>query len=186
MEREPPVVLSLDEASNRHNRALRRIRGGVLFSRRLPMLLASSAILGACHSMSRVPQPTDGDGVYEIRFSPARTIDAHRADGSAVSLTAAKQLRVRTARTAGDSVTVHIAAWSAERLGVNELPAYDAEATFDRSDGGLSFYERRMSTKKNLLLAAVIVGGLALAAGQASIAGGSGSWNVGGYFKPRF
>ena len=153
---------------------------------RLPILLVCWAVVGACHSMSRVPQPTDGDGVYEIRFSPSRTIDVRGVDGSPVSLSGVKQARVRTARMAGDSLTVRIAAWSSERLGINELPAYDAEATFIRTDAGLSFYERRMSTKKNLLLAAVIVGGLALAAGQAAIAGGSGSWNVGGYFRPRF
>ena len=154
---------------------------------RLPIMLSACVISTACHSMSRVAQPTaETDTAYEIRFSPSRTVDARRSDGSPISLAQAKRLRVRTSRIDADSLTVYIASWSSEAVGTRELSAENAEATFSRNDTGVSFYERRMSTKKNLLLAAVIVGGIALAAGQAPIAGGSGSWNVGGYLRPRF
>lgn len=129
--------------------------------------------------MYRVSEPTQqADRSYEIRFNPSRTVEARRANGSPMSLEAATLLRVQTARVAGDSVTVRIGAWKGQSW--SQEPDF-AVATFNRTDPGLAFYERRMSTKKNLLLTAAILGGLALAAGQAPIAGGSGSWNVGGY-----
>ena len=137
--------------------------------------------------MSRVSEPTQDSGrTYTIRFDPARTIEARSGTGAPLSFEAVNEARVRTTSLVGDSVTVQIVAWNGGTSGEAEHDGSGAGASFHRADPGLSFYERRLSTKKNLLLAGVIVGSIALAAGQASVAGGGGSWNVGGYFRPRF
>jgi hypothetical protein len=150
-------------------------------------LLVVCVVSTACHSMSRVSAPTQESGrIYAIRFDLARTIEARSASGAPVSFEGVNEARVRTTSVVGDSVTVRIVAWKAGTSGEADHDGSSAEATFSRADPGLSFYERRLSTKKNLLLAGVIAGSIALAAGQASVAGGGGSWNVGGYFRPRF
>jgi hypothetical protein len=150
-------------------------------------LVVVCVLTTACHSMSRVSEPTQDSGrTYAIRFDPARTIETRSATGAPLSFEGVSEARVRTTGLVGDSVTVQIVSWNGGTSGEADHDGSGAQAIFSRADPGLSFYERRMSMKKNLLLAGVIAGGIALAAGQASVAGGGGSWNVGGYFRPRF
>jgi len=120
--------------------------------------------------MSRVSKGVEPRGTVEIHFSPARTIDAWRPDGSRVSLPSVTQAHGEAIRGHPDSVTLRIKRWEGGSPFGQRPDAKGAQATFSSSDPEISYYQRRISVMKSTLLAGTIVGLIALAIGQADIA----------------
>jgi len=121
--------------------------------------------------MSRVSEGVQPGGTFEIHFTPARTIEARRPDGSRISLPAVREAGVQALRVQGDSVTVEIARWEGGSPFGERPESVGAQATFSSSDPELSFFQNRISVTKNLLVVGVVVGLVSLAIGQASVAG---------------
>jgi hypothetical protein len=132
----------------------------------------------ACHSMAHITQPSEPNpGTLEIRFNPSRNIDAVQPDGSRIPLTAVSRVRGSATLIQGDSISMQLHSWTADNpMGKNGQVGLIA--TLAASDAGISYYARRVSVKKSLLLAAVIVGAIALGVGQADVAHPG---NIGGY-----
>jgi hypothetical protein len=134
------------------------------------LLLAGVGMTG-CHSMSRVSEGVQPGGTFEMRFSPARTIEARRPDGSRISLPAVREADVQALSVRGDSVTVEIEEWEGGSPVDEHREAAGTQATFSSNDPEVSFFQNRISVTKNLLAVGVVIGLVALAIGQASVGG---------------
>ena len=147
-------------------------KGAALLSfRALGACLLVTSVNGACHSMAHVsPQNEPDPKPFEMRFTPARTIEALHADGTARSLPEVVKASGRLVGNQRDSVTVNISSWTrAGDNGEHREPG-GLSATFAVADTGVSFHRRHFSSVKTLVLLGSIAGLIALSIGQASIA----------------
>ena len=128
--------------------------------------------LSGCHSMAHVSPQKEATAAkpFEIRFTPARNVDAVYSDGTRRLLPEVVRATGNFARSQQDSVAVNIFSWT--RAGENDehAEAGGLTATFAVADGGVSYQRRHFSPVKTLLLLGSIGGAIALAVGQADIA----------------
>ena len=126
--------------------------------------------VSGCQSMSQVREPLrPGEGTVEVRMNPPRTLDVQNANGSRTSLEGVSRLQGEPIDVRRDSVVFRINSWeggnpAADHEGVSAMTVLPA------SDPQVGFYQDRISIKKNLLTAAMVIGLVALAIGQASVA----------------
>ena len=134
-------------------------------------LVVVGASVSACHSMAHVRQPTAPDGKpVEIRFASARNIDGVNPDGSRRSLAQVTKASGSITAVRPDSLTVRIASWKRNGDKGEHFESLPLHSTFAVADPEVGYYQRRFSKVKTLVLVGSIVGALALAAGQASLA----------------
>jgi hypothetical protein len=126
--------------------------------------------VSGCQSMSQVREPVrPGQGLVEVRMNPPRTLDVHNANGSRGSLEAVSRLRGEPLSVRGDSVVFRIDSWEGGNSASDHEAAY-AMTVLPTSDPQVGFYQDHISIKKNLLTVAIVIGLVALAIGQASVA----------------
>ena len=122
--------------------------------------------------MARVAKPTaPDDDAFDIRFNPWRDVAARLPDGSVVLLPAVSKATGTIARVKGDTVTMVLDSWRGEFPAADHDAEAGTEATFSVSDAAVTFHQSRFSPTKSLVLLGTIVGLVALAIGQASVAG---------------
>lgn len=129
------------------------------------------SVSGACHSMAHVAPHRETDPKpFEIRFTPARNVDAVDADGTSRSLPEVLKAFGQLVANQRDSVTVNISSWTRAGDKGERREAGALNATFALADSGITFHRRQFSTVKTLVLLGSIGGLIALGIGQASIA----------------
>jgi hypothetical protein len=102
-------------------------------------------------------------------MNPPRTLDVRNVDGSRTSLEGVTRLRGEPIDVRRDSVVFRVESWE------GGSPAGDHEGAsamtvLPASDPQVGFYQDHISIKKNLLTVAIVIGLVALAIGQASVA----------------
>ena len=122
--------------------------------------------------MARVSKPiVPGYDAFEIRFNPWRDVTAIGPDGSPILLSAVSKARGTVARARGDTITVVLESWRGEVPPADHDLDSGTEARFSTSDSALTFHQTRFSPIKSVVLLGSVVGMVALAIGQASVAG---------------
>jgi hypothetical protein len=132
-------------------------------------MLILFAVCCGCRSTAQLKEPVDPtEGTIEIRLSPPRTLDVRRPNGMRTSLEAVTVIRGQPLSVRGDSVTLRVDSWE----GGNPFGdhAQSGETVLSTSDPGVTFFRERLSVTKMLLTAAIVVGLVALAIGQAAVA----------------
>jgi hypothetical protein len=125
----------------------------------------------ACHSMGHVPPPTEaGREVMEIRMTRTRSLDVVDVDGSRRTLELVRIVRGQPIGMRGDSLLLQLHSWRGGNPDANHADL--GQAAISTSDTGVSFFENRFSVNRTLMVLAIVVGLVALAIGQASVAGG--------------
>ena len=126
--------------------------------------------VSGCQSMSQVREPLrPGAGSVEVRMNPPRTLDVRNPDGSRTSLEAVSLLRGEPLDVRSDSVVFRIDSWEGGNP-VGDHATTSAMTVLPTSDPQVGFYQDRISWKKNLLTVAIVIGLVALAISQASVA----------------
>jgi hypothetical protein len=126
--------------------------------------------VSGCQSMSQIREPLrPGQGTVEVRMNPPRTLDVRNADGSRTSLDAVSRLQGEPVDVRRDSVVFRIDSWEGGNA-AGDHEAASAMTVLPASDPQVGFYRDRISIKKNLLTVAIVIGLVALAIGQASVA----------------
>ena len=135
-------------------------------------LIVAGIIVSGCHSTAHVAQPNVSAGKpVEMRFTPARTIEVVDANESRRSLPDVVSASGIVAESRGDSVMVSVVSWKRDGEKDDRAEPRPLYAAFAIADPGISYHQRRFSTMKTLVLLGSIVGLIALAIGQASVAG---------------
>ena len=111
-----------------------------------------------------------GSAIVETRLTPPRTVEARRADGSRTLLEELTIARGRVTAVRGDSVVIQIESWRSARAPEEHTEQPSVTATLGASESAIRAYERHLSISKTLLTLGIVVGVVALAISQASIA----------------